>query len=444
MLREAVNISEAVNPLSSAGTTQEGKYFDLISWDPRGVNNTTPHLECFHDALSYDVWRYQEDAGGIDHTSDISLSLAWARWKALMETCAKGNEIAKHMNTVLVVRDMVEIIDRHAEWRNKQAELWLASKEGKSATSGKENGDLYSWEAVLDRTKWYKGDEKLQYWGFSYGTVLGATFAALYPERVGRMVLDGVADAYDYYSTGWMRNLNDTDKIMSKFYEYCSEAGPEKCAMNIGNSSSSDIQNSVETLISSLHEDPISVPGNSTRSPAIVTYLDVLSMFRTMLYRPLHYFPEMAELLADLVHGNGTAFAVYKQNAYKRSCPLTDAKDKKSGGSSCQPSTGGEEVTRVILCSDGRDISNSTKVDFKGNITALYQQSKYFGLFWSSIIMPCSHWKVRPTWSITAGKTLTSESLSQTYLRSDEIKGKTIHPILLVGNTLDPVTPVAK
>lgn len=264
MLREAVNISEAVNPLSSAGTTQEGKYFDLISWDPRGVNNTTPHLECFHDALSYDFWRYQEEVGGIDHTSDISLSLAWARWKALMETCAKGNEIAKHMNTVLVVRDMVEIIDRHAEWRNKPAELWLASKEGKSTTSRKENGDLFAWEAVLDRTKRYKGDEKLQYWGFSYGTVLGATFAAVYPERVGRMVLDGVADAYDYYPTGWMRNLNDTDKIMSKFYEYCSEARPEKCAMNIGNSSSSDIQNLVESLISSLHEDPISVPGNST------------------------------------------------------------------------------------------------------------------------------------------------------------------------------------
>jgi hypothetical protein len=81
-----------------------------------------------------------------------------------------------------------------------------------------------------------------------------------------------------------MQNLNDTDKIMSKLYKYCSEARLEKCAMNIGNSSSSDIQNSVESLISSLHEDPISVPGNSTRSPAIVTYLDVLSMFRTMLY----------------------------------------------------------------------------------------------------------------------------------------------------------------
>jgi pimeloyl-ACP methyl ester carboxylesterase len=413
MLREADDMSKAVSPLSFAETSQDGKYFDLISWDTRGVNNTTPHLECFHDALSYDVWRYQEQANGIDHTSDISLSLAWARWKALMETCAKGNEIAKHMNTVVVVRDMVEIIERHAEWRNKEAEFWLASKEGKSTTYGKVNGDLYSWDAVFDRTKWRKGDEKLQYWGFSYGTILGATFAAINPGRVKRMVLDGVADAHDYYSTSWMRNLNDTDKIMSKFYEYCSAAGPEKCAMNIGNSSPSDIQNSVESLMSSLHEDPISVPGNSTRSPAIVTYVDVSSMFRTMLYRPFRTFPEMAELLADLVYGNGTSFAVYKQSDYKRTCPLTDTEDEKGRGSSCQPPSEGEEITRVILCSDGRDISGTTKEDFKGNVTALYEQSKYFGLFWSSITMPCRHWKVRPKWSITAGKTTTSDEFKR-------------------------------
>jgi pimeloyl-ACP methyl ester carboxylesterase len=36
------------------------------------------------------------------------------------------------------------------------------------------------------------GDEKLNCWAFSYGTILGDTFAQLYPSRVGRMVVDGL------------------------------------------------------------------------------------------------------------------------------------------------------------------------------------------------------------------------------------------------------------
>ena len=38
------------------------------------------------------------------------------------------------------------------------------------------------------------GDEKLTWLGFSYGTMLGATYADLFPTRVGRMVLDGAID----------------------------------------------------------------------------------------------------------------------------------------------------------------------------------------------------------------------------------------------------------
>jgi len=36
------------------------------------------------------------------------------------------------------------------------------------------------------------GEEKLKYWGFSYGTFLGVTFASIWPQKVGRMVLDGM------------------------------------------------------------------------------------------------------------------------------------------------------------------------------------------------------------------------------------------------------------
>lgn len=46
----------------------------------------------------------------------------------------------------------------------------------------------------MDLLRGVLGDEKLNYLGYSYGTFLGATYAALFPDRVGRLVLDGAVD----------------------------------------------------------------------------------------------------------------------------------------------------------------------------------------------------------------------------------------------------------
>jgi pimeloyl-ACP methyl ester carboxylesterase len=67
---------------------------------------------------------------------------------------------------------MLEIVDRVDELRNG----------GSNATSTRDEDEL----------------PKLQYLGFSYGTFLGNTFASMFPGRVGRMVLDGVVDPYNY------------------------------------------------------------------------------------------------------------------------------------------------------------------------------------------------------------------------------------------------------
>lgn len=45
-------------------------------------------------------------------------------------------------------------------------------------------------------------DGMLRYWGQSYGTVLGATAAAMFPDRIDKMVIDGVVDLPEYYE-GW-------------------------------------------------------------------------------------------------------------------------------------------------------------------------------------------------------------------------------------------------
>jgi pimeloyl-ACP methyl ester carboxylesterase len=195
-------------PTSANETTP--KYYDLIGFDPRGVNNTTPPLSCFPNAFERLAWNLQADAEGLIGVSPDSFVNAWARAKALGKSCAyggersgsqKGESLGSFINTTLVVRDIVEIIERHGEWREKQARKWLASKERKNIMKKATgiHGDYHE-SAVVQRTGWARGKDKLLYQGCSSGTVIGTSFVAMYPERVGRVILDGVVDSPDYYN----------------------------------------------------------------------------------------------------------------------------------------------------------------------------------------------------------------------------------------------------
>jgi len=57
-----------------------------------------------------------------------------------------------------------------------------------------ENVDTVSAARDMDVIRAVVGDEVLHYLGYSYGTQLGGTYAELYPQRVGRVVLDGAVD----------------------------------------------------------------------------------------------------------------------------------------------------------------------------------------------------------------------------------------------------------
>ena len=359
-----------------------------------------PQLNCYPDASSVDIRNLQTEAEGFDRESNSAFPHRWARSKALGATCSTREEITKHLNTPAVVKDMVQIIERHGQWRSQQAQNWLETEDGLATTSGKAECHVYSKESVIERTRWRKGEEKLAYWGFSYGTLLGATFASMEPKRAERMIIDGVVDSDDYYRTGWLTNLRDTDAIIDKFYEYCSHGGPEKCALNSGNLTSSDCKNLLETLISGLKKEPIAIPGSKTRGPDIATYSDAIRAMRGSLYSPVTEFPLMALLFNDLINGSGAAFAEWKEKQHKPSCTLRDCNMKMRVD--CHPM--GPEISTAILCSDGQDISNKTKQDALQDADKLYRQSKWLGEHWAEITLPCIHWNAKATLKLTACK----------------------------------------
>lgn len=44
-------------------------------------------------------------------------------------------------------------------------------------------------------------DGLLRFWGTSYGTVLGSTVAAMFPDRIDRMVIDAVLNPHEYFNS---------------------------------------------------------------------------------------------------------------------------------------------------------------------------------------------------------------------------------------------------
>ena len=85
---------------------------------PRGVNNTTPH---FSTAASRDIWNLKSNAQGIIGSSDNTFNNLFERTRALSEGYSKRiasseyieDKLAYHLNTSLLVADIVEVIERH-------------------------------------------------------------------------------------------------------------------------------------------------------------------------------------------------------------------------------------------------------------------------------------------------------------------------------------------
>jgi pimeloyl-ACP methyl ester carboxylesterase len=93
-------------------------------------------------------------------------------------------------------------------------------------------GHRYGEKAILERTRWIPRQEKLLYWGLSYGTSIGTIFAAMYPEKVGRIVLDGV-DVPPYYNLTHKPGIRDADKVLDRLLLHCFDSGSiENCGLS--------------------------------------------------------------------------------------------------------------------------------------------------------------------------------------------------------------------
>ncbi|KAJ4388857.1 hypothetical protein N0V93_006318 [Gnomoniopsis smithogilvyi] len=428
-------LDSPVSPSQKSG--QSAKYFDILSFDPRGVNNTTPELRCFPDAFNKQTWQLRFIDMGLLWDSESIVGLEWARSSALGASCSAGqgqDGVLPFINTAQVVEDMVEIIEQEGELRAREAARLLASRP--TADFALTAVEI---EEILQRTAYRPGQEKLQYWGMSYGTTVGSTFAAMHPDKVHRLLLDGNMDPADHYAGLFEHSLQDADMVITKHSQYCYEAGPEKCPLY--DSSPEAIEARMALIMESIKAEPIAVPLPESLGPEVLTRGDFHMSLLGAVYFPFALAEQFWGLLGTIASGNAShpsivGLAKGKQSAMKPAVlPGVGTGCDSSAGAgdpgTCLPYQAWAGAFASVSCMDaGGGPSNLTREAFRAHRDKLAEQSRWVSPTWTRNRLMCEGISAKPAWR---------PSLKFEKQEWDN----TSHPLLIIGNTHDPATPLA-
>ncbi|KAH8663919.1 TAP-like protein-domain-containing protein [Xylariales sp. PMI_506] len=399
---------------------------DIIGFDPRGVGATTPKADCFEvpnappgmnehamSTMNRLTWIVSGHDVGLPNSSNIALAKVDVRHRAETKLCAQVSDtygkdsIFKFAGTPNVARDMLSIVHAWDSWRlgaKMQPEL---TKTTHSAVAVNQSSD-----SPPDT------QGKLVFWGFSYGTLLGATFASMFPDKVGRLILDGVVDADNYVTPMWMESLLDSDKILEKLFEYC-HAGGLECPLYRPGDTQTQIKERYLAALQSLRERPriVSYPG--VNMPIIVTESDVKPVIFLALYSPYALFPVIAEFLNTIITDAPLHPFVF---------PVV-----------LQPFCGNitipiwpDDAQKAVMCSDKRYKLNDTSPELQKRFDKLGSVSSFADV-WMQLMMGCNGWSIES---------------NDPPMRWDDHPAhhqgpiETDFPILFLSNHYDPVTPL--
>jgi pimeloyl-ACP methyl ester carboxylesterase len=169
----------------------------------------------------------------------------------------------------------------------------------------------------------------LNYWGFSYGTVFGAEFIQTYPERVGRVVLDGVFDAAanaEPYTSQLPNDQLSLRDALDDLISFCEQAGANGCALsNAPGNVTGDLTTRLANLQASLYDKPIAL---SDGSFSVTT--GAFSAYMSSFLRLPTTWPLVVSAVSALEKGDATPMATILTNTAGSAPANTSAPDTAS------------------------------------------------------------------------------------------------------------------
>ncbi|MFD9906125.1 alpha/beta hydrolase [Streptomyces sp. NPDC059063] len=330
--------------------------YDMVAVDPRGVARSEP-VTCLDDR-EMDAYT-QTDTTPDSAAETTRLTTAYKDFGAGCEK--RSGALLAHVSTVEAARDMDVL------------------------------------RAAL-------GDEKLAYVGASYGTFLGATYAGLFPGRVGRLVLDG---AMDPSLTARRMNLDQTAGFETAFQSFAKDcvARPD-CPL--GRKDPADAGKRLKSFFATLDSAPIPAgdPGPSggrELGEALATTGVIAAMYDESAW------PQLRDALSSAMRQrDGSSLLALSDSYYERDGDGRYANLMYANA--------------AVNCLDLPPSFRAPK-DVEAALPAFRKASPVFGegLAWAAV--NCAYWPEEATG------------------RPHRIEAKGAAPILVVGTTRDPATP---
>jgi pimeloyl-ACP methyl ester carboxylesterase len=151
--------------------------YDIVGFDPRGTGESEP-IDCLTDSQLDAYVAGDPDPDNKAEVQEFTQSQA-EYWQGCKK---KSGDLAAHVSTIEAARDM-------------------------------------------DVMRAALGERKLPYFGFSYGTRLGATYASLFPDNVGRFVLDGAVDPSLPTLAGALSQAKGFETALRSYLQDCVDQG---------------------------------------------------------------------------------------------------------------------------------------------------------------------------------------------------------------------------
>jgi pimeloyl-ACP methyl ester carboxylesterase len=321
--------------------------FDIIGWDPRGTGLSEPAVDCIDE---YDPFFAIDSSPDDDAERLVLIGAADTFIAGCNEQSA---DLLAHIGTADSARDMDSI------------------------------------RAAL-------GEDTISYFGFSYGSELGAVWTTLFPDTVRAAVIDGAADVTAPYIEQNLQQAAGFETLFNEFLARCS--ADSTCPFHNGG----DAGGAFDALSAAIDDGSLTVTGRLPVTQGVLMTAVAQSMYGE------YSWPDLQQALADAQNGDGAGLFELYDSYYS----VTNGIGQNNAleayfGINCFDDPGSSGVDDLL----------TREADFAAAAPRL-------GRAWMAELLFCARWPVTSTETVTA-------------------TGAGAGPIVVVGTTGDAATPLA-